>query len=177
MKKLIAILLLSYCSGSACRGEAPQSQREDLGLLAKTCKPGLNALPNSSFSISCFCEGALGNYAAIVLTEKWSASSGSGWTVGDRYWYEATWGDDFTSYYYDEFSKSLYITTQGYYGTAGLYRLDLEKRNASKIIVDGELKSNLEGGYLIVNVDGAYMEVTYEGPHQEISRKIKMNPN
>jgi len=106
------------------------SWSNDVNVLSNNCTPGLHRLGDSQFALFTSCEGALGNYIAIIMNGRWSEYGSKSWDIGDRFWYEHSWGKDVTSTYFYASENVLYVSTSSVYGNGGIYKLDLISKKA-----------------------------------------------
>ena len=98
------------------------------------CKPGLHAAPEGPFAVFLGCEDALGSYLTVVYSGLMGVADGAWRIDGERFWYEATWGEDVTSYAWDSRGQGLYVATSGIYGTGGVHALDLRGRRSRRLL-------------------------------------------
>ena len=145
MKKSYVVVMLMFHLSNLVAGEITFSMEEK-------CINGLHQVNNSNYSVYMACEGALGNYIGLIYTGQWSFSGTKDWPIGDRFWYQSTWGDDVTSYHYHDESDSLFVATSGIYGSAGIYQLDIKKRSYEKVFLEPELSEDIEGRFELLGV-------------------------
>ena len=126
------------------------SQASNVVKISGNCDQGLAKLGHSSFSLYISCEGALGNYIGVMLTSKWSKFGNRYWEIGDRFWYEKSWGSDVHSYYYYSKKNMLYVATSNIYGIGGIYELNIKERKSRIIFPDSVKKLKAEDRYSIV---------------------------
>lgn len=142
MKKIIVLLLLF--SNIAWSDQTLN--------LSANCSQGLRQIDDTPFSFYISCEGALGNYIGIVMTGKWSEYGSKSWPIGDRFWYEDTWGADVSSVYFFKEKMTLYVATSSYYGKGGLYKLVLKDRKSSLLFPKSPELISYEEAYVIKGV-------------------------
>ena len=57
----------------------------------------------------------------------------SNWYTTDRFWQDAAWAADVTSFAWSPTFRYLYVATSGIYGKGGVFTLDLKNRTSSQI--------------------------------------------
>lgn len=141
----------------------------------QSCTHGLKPINDTPFSIYFSCEGALGNYLGVILTEKWSKKGNKHWDIGDRFWYDSSWGKDITSVYLNTQKQELYIATSSMYGSGGVYKLKLLEKEAVLIFPKniGDIKA--EEIFTIVDRanDNLIIEIDLEGNKRRMGVAIE----
>lgn len=123
----------------------------------KVCKKGLYQQPaGGPFTVFLFCDDALGSNIGVINT---SAGAGPAkiqlpqpntwdkWDVNDRFWQQADWATDVTSFAWSPDLQFLYVATSEVYGTGSLYKLDLVKRTYEKLLLDTRIPLDPSHGY------------------------------
>lgn len=141
MNRILFALLFVLISSPGIAGETNL-----VTAYPKVCKQGLYQQPaGGPFSVFLFCDDALGSNIGVVNT---SGGAGPGkiqlpqpktwdkWEVNDRFWQQADWATDVTSFAWSPDLKFLYVGTSEVYGTGALYKLDLVKRTYKKLLPD-----------------------------------------
>jgi hypothetical protein len=96
------------------------------------------------------------------MTGAWTQVGNERWTIGNRYWSDPDWGNDVTAYFYDQDSGKLYLSTSGFYGSAGVYILDVRQRTYERTKFRDEPGTTEEGRYTILSSRGGALCVRYE---------------
>ena len=123
----------------------------------KSCVPGLYSQPaGGPFSVFLFCDDAAGSNIGVVNTE---GAAGPGrielpppktwdkWSVNNRFWQDAEWATDITSFAWSPDLRALYVATSEVYGTGSLYKLDLVKRTFARLIPNSGERRDSGLGY------------------------------
>jgi hypothetical protein len=102
--------------------------------------PTIIKQPNGPFVVIFFNNYAHGYYIGVTWLDMMRGPGhGKGvWRMVDRFWQEAEWASDVTSFAWSADSRYLYVATHGVYGNGGLYRLDLYARQARLIYPSAE---------------------------------------
>jgi hypothetical protein len=138
------------------------------------CTQGLYQQPaGGPFSVFLFCDDAAGVNIGVVNT---AGAAGPGridlgrvkrwdkWQVNDRFWQEAPWATDITSFAWSPDLKALYVGTSEIYGTGALYKLDLINRTYQALVPKSDWRLDPKYGHAatITDIDPKTGEVSIE---------------
>lgn len=137
-----------------CAAAKPTSFRPWIAhrLYEKDCATRLIRGPSGPFALWQSCEGALGTYLSVGYVGDMDAPVDEAWSIGERWWHDARWGDDVTSCVWNGDGTTLYVATSGIYGTPGVFRLDLRKKQVLEMTPGGPGEE--EDSWEIVGVAG-----------------------
>jgi hypothetical protein len=135
----LLLLLLFFDAGS----NAKEQYTYLVHVSPRSCTHRLHEQPNDGpFSVFVFCDDALGVNIGVILTEP---GAGPGklklegtktwdkWNNTDRFWQDATWAADVTSFAWSPSYRYLYVATSAIYGDGGVFKLDLKNKKSSRI--------------------------------------------
>lgn len=119
----------------------PQKQSgHGIDVYPKVCRHGLTIGPHKQFAVFVFCDDAYGttigivNYSPGLLTRETSYDEATikemikTWSLESRFWQEASWARDVTSFEWSKDGLSLFVTTSPIYGTGKKFTLDLVRK-------------------------------------------------
>jgi hypothetical protein len=100
------------------------------------CRHGLHAQPRGPFAVLLFCDDAAGSHLAVACYAPGCGEAhGQAWSLSNRVWQGAPWGDDVTAFAWDPGGACLYVSTSQTYGTGQLFALNLRSRRDSIVPV------------------------------------------
>jgi hypothetical protein len=116
-----------------------------------SCTDGLRLAPKGDSGVWVSCEDALGVYLSLGYIGKMGRPRVGSWTIGERWWHEDAWGNDVTSFVWDDSGKIIYVATAGTYGKGGIYAVDILRKMHRKMTEAMNFDSTME--YRILRVD------------------------
>jgi hypothetical protein len=141
--------------------EANEIVNQPVFIFPRLCKEGLYSQPKGSFKLAVFCDDAIGTNVGVIFHEPGNDA--------DSYWQDQNWSRDVTSFWWGLKGDLLYISTNGIYGSGGVYELDLKNRKSKMILPDGYpptagtysseiMKYNAESNSLECKIEYFHME-------------------
>ena len=128
----------------------------------ENCKQGLHTQPNGPFSVFLFCDDGLGENIGVICTEPGAGPGSielpppkvwSNWHVNNRFWQDASWATNVTSFAWSPSKKYLFVATNKVYGDGQLHQIDLVNRSSKIIKLKNEVNYDLNEYevYTIIN--------------------------
>ena len=144
MRKFITLIfLLSLSFFFNASSDAKEQYSYLVHVSPRACTHGLHAQPNDGpFSVFVFCDDAIGVNIGVILTEPGAGpgklklegtKTWNKWSATERFWQDATWASDVTSFAWSPSYRYLYVTTSAIYGEGGIFKLDLKNKISSRI--------------------------------------------
>lgn len=150
---LVLTLLLASLSPVNVRAETQDKAGVVVNLRGLSCPKGIHKQSGGPFAVLVSCEDALGSYLGVLYYVPMGASGVAKWSLADRFWQEPIWSHDVTSYIWSNDGKSLYVTTSGVYGEAGVYCVDLFERKSVRLYPKVNSKEPTEDEYQLKSAD------------------------
>jgi hypothetical protein len=140
--------------------------KQPVSVYPHLCKEGLYSQPKGSFKLVVFCDDAIGTNIGVIFHEPGNDS--------DSYWQDPQWSKDVTSFWWGLNGDFLYISTNGIYGSGGIFELDLRNRKSKIILPDGYLP--IAGTYsselMKYNAESNSLECKVEYFHREKKKPV-----
>jgi hypothetical protein len=167
---LYATVIATICTIlGADRGAVMVAPNEIVSCNAGKCTTGLYTCPGSGFGVFFFNDDAMGSSLGIVKLdpEDWGLLGPSGWTGGQRFWEDAPWAHDVTSFMWSASGTFLYVATSIVSGKGEVYELDLLERKARCVLP----ATNSE--CWLIKGDGRWLEVAVAAGNQKDATDVK----
>ncbi len=115
---------------------AASQQPRVVSVSPRDCRHGLEQQPNGPYAVFSFCDDALGTSLGLIYFAP-GFPHAPAWSLDKRFWQDASWSRDVTSYAWLSQNRLL-VATSEVYGTGALYLLDVDQRTVRRLYPQSE---------------------------------------